>query len=156
MLVLMVIGICAAMGGENMLAAIFGIVCSALILGLSVAFQVAMLVFSFPFIQNQEKWALKLHSFPLMIAWQNKSQCPSHFSTLLVLIDSSTNKKTNKSPNLFRASTVCVWIFRRLASSSLEAFCVPAGTCRRRCSTRAGHECVRAKLNWRRTLFHNL
>merc|ERR1711935_868981 len=38
MLVLMVIGICAAM-----------------ILGLSVAFQVAMLVFSFPFIQNQEK-----------------------------------------------------------------------------------------------------
>ena len=55
MLVLMVIGICAAMGGENMLAAIFGIVCSALILGLSVAFQVAMLVFSFPFIQNQEK-----------------------------------------------------------------------------------------------------
>ena len=54
MLVLMVIGILAEMGGEDMCAAIFGIVCSAIILGLSVAFQIAMLVFSFPFIQNQD------------------------------------------------------------------------------------------------------
>ena len=51
MLVLMVI---AEMGGENKCAAIFVIVCSAIILGLSVAFQTAMLVFLFPFIQNQD------------------------------------------------------------------------------------------------------
>ena len=59
MLVLTVMRICAAMDGENMepkkmLDAFFAIVCSALILSLSVALQVPMLVFSFPFIQNQE------------------------------------------------------------------------------------------------------
>ena len=52
MLVLMIIGLCAAMGGENICATLCGIICSTIIMGLSVAFQIVMLCFSFPFIQD--------------------------------------------------------------------------------------------------------
>ena len=42
------IGLCAA--SETLLGAIAGIICSGIILGLSVAFQIAMLAYSLPFL----------------------------------------------------------------------------------------------------------
>ena len=47
-LVIMTIGLCAA--SETLLGAIAGIICSGIILGLSVAFQIAMLAYSLPFL----------------------------------------------------------------------------------------------------------
>merc|ERR1712106_245027 len=54
MLVLMVVGFCVTLGDKSMCLAVCGIVTSSLVMALSVALQIAMLAFSFPFIQNHD------------------------------------------------------------------------------------------------------